>query len=129
MLFYLFAAINGLALSMIFAIYTMASIAQTFFITAGTFGAMSIFGYTTKQDLSKIGSFLYMALIGLIILAEGEKGDHCREEQAEGHAQIHAFHHCVYPLSQREVLTAVLRHVERIIIFVFHNIYEYVLLN
>ncbi len=52
---------------MIFAIYTMASIAQTFFITAGTFGAMSIFGYTTKQDLSKIGSFLYMALIGLII--------------------------------------------------------------
>ena len=67
MLFYLFAAINGLALSMIFAIYTMASIAQTFFITAGTFGAMSIFGYTTKQDLSKIGSFLYMALIGLII--------------------------------------------------------------
>lgn len=66
-LFYLFAVINGLALSSIFVVYTGASIAKTFFITAGTFGGMTIFGYTTKQDLSKIGSLLYMALWGLII--------------------------------------------------------------
>lgn len=66
-LFYIFAVINGLALSMIFAAYSPGSIAKTFFITAGTFGAMSVFGYTTKQDLTKFGSFLIMALIGLII--------------------------------------------------------------
>ncbi len=66
-LFYLFAMINGLALSPIFAVYTGASIAKTFFICAGTFGAMSIYGYTTKSDLSRIGSLLYMALFGLII--------------------------------------------------------------
>lgn len=66
-LFYLFAIVNGLALCPIFAIYTGASIAKTFFICAGTFGAMSIFGYTTKSDLSKLGSLLYMALFGLII--------------------------------------------------------------
>lgn len=66
-MFYLFAVINGLALSSIFVVYTGASIAKTFFITAGTFGGMTIFGYTTKQDLSKIGSLLYMALWGLII--------------------------------------------------------------
>ena len=66
-LFYLFAVINGLALSSIFLVYTGASLAKTFFITAGTFGGMTVFGYTTKQDLSKIGSLLYMALWGLII--------------------------------------------------------------
>ena len=66
-LFYVFAVINGLALSSIFLVYTGTSIAKTFFITAGTFGGMTIFGYTTKQDLSKIGSLLYMALWGLII--------------------------------------------------------------
>lgn len=66
-LFYLFAVINGLALSSIFYVYTKTSIAKTFFITAGTFGGMTVFGYTTKQDLSKIGSILYMALWGLII--------------------------------------------------------------
>lgn len=66
-LFYLFAVINGLALSFIFLAYTGASIAKTFFITAGTFGGMTVFGYTTKQDLSKIGSILYMALWGLIL--------------------------------------------------------------
>ena len=65
--FYLFAVINGLALSSIFVVYTGASIAKTFFITAGTFGGMTVFGYTTKQDLSKMGSILYMALWGLII--------------------------------------------------------------
>lgn len=67
LLFYLFAVVNGLTLSPIFVIYTHTSIAKTFFITAGTFGAMSIFGYTTRQDLSRWGSMLIMALIGLII--------------------------------------------------------------
>lgn len=66
-LFYIFAVLNGLTLTPIFAIYTQASIAKTFFITAGTFGAMSIYGYTTNADLSKIGKILFMALIGLII--------------------------------------------------------------
>ncbi len=66
-LFYLFAVVNGLTLTPIFLVYTGASIAKTFFITAGTFGAMSIYGYTTNQDLSKIGNILFMALIGLII--------------------------------------------------------------
>lgn len=66
-LFYLFAVVNGLMLAPIFIVYTGASIAKTFFITAGTFGAMSIFGFTTGQDLSKFGRILFMALIGLII--------------------------------------------------------------
>ncbi|MDE6049573.1 MAG: Bax inhibitor-1/YccA family protein [Paramuribaculum sp.] len=67
MLFFLFAVINGLALFPIFIVYTGVSIAKTFFITAGTFGAMSIYGYFTSQDLSKWGSVLIMALFGLII--------------------------------------------------------------
>ena len=67
MLFYLFAVVNGLMLSSIFVVYSMTAIVKTFFITAGTFGAMSIYGYFTSQDLSKIGSYLIMALIGLII--------------------------------------------------------------
>lgn len=66
-LFILFAVINGLSLFPIFYIYTGASIAKTFFITAGTFGAMSIYGYCTNRDLSRWGSILFMALIGLII--------------------------------------------------------------
>ncbi|MCM1029013.1 MAG: Bax inhibitor-1/YccA family protein [Pseudoflavonifractor sp.] len=66
-LFFLFAIVNGLMLFPIFMVYTHTSIAKTFFITAGTFGAMSIFGYTTSQDLTKWGNFLFMALIGLII--------------------------------------------------------------
>ena len=66
-LFYLFAVINGLMLCTIFLVYSPAAITKTFFITAGTFGAMSIYGYTTSSDLSKIGSYLFMALIGLII--------------------------------------------------------------
>lgn len=69
LLFFLFATVNGLMLAPIFLIYTGASIAKTFFITAGTFGAMSIYGYTTNADLSKIGHILMMALIGLIIAA------------------------------------------------------------
>lgn len=66
-LFFLFAVVNGLALSPIFIADTLTSIAKTFFITAGTFGAMSIYGYFTSNDLSKMGSILFMALIGLII--------------------------------------------------------------
>lgn len=66
-LFFLFAVVNGLSLAPIFLLYTLTSIAKTFFITAGTFGAMSVYGYFTTRDLSKMGSILFMALIGLII--------------------------------------------------------------
>jgi uncharacterized protein len=63
----IFAALNGLSLGSIFLIYTTASIAKTFFITASTFGAMSLYGYSTKKDLTSLGSFAYMGLIGLVI--------------------------------------------------------------
>ncbi|MBO5703895.1 MAG: Bax inhibitor-1/YccA family protein [Bacteroidaceae bacterium] len=66
-LFVLFSILNGVTLSSIFLVYTMESIALTFYITAGTFGAMSLVGYFTKKDLSTMGRFLVMALIGLII--------------------------------------------------------------
>ena len=66
-LFYLYSALNGVVLAPIFLVYTGASIAMTFAITAGTFGAMTIFGYVTSQDLSKFGSILFMALIGLVV--------------------------------------------------------------
>jgi len=65
--FWGFATVMGLSLSSIFAVYTDASIAKVFFITAATFGAMSLWGYTTKRDLTGMGSFLFMGLIGLII--------------------------------------------------------------
>ena len=65
--FWIFAALMGLSLSSIFIAYTGTSITRVFFITAGTFGAMSIYGYTTKRDLTKLGSFLMMGLIGIII--------------------------------------------------------------
>ena len=65
--FWIFAALMGLSLSSIFLVYTGTSITRVFFITAGTFGAMSIYGYTTKRDLTKFGSFLMMGLIGIII--------------------------------------------------------------
>lgn len=67
-LFFLFAVVNGLTLSMIFMVYTLVSIFKTFLITAGVFGAMSVYGFFTTQDLTRIGSFLMMALWGLIIL-------------------------------------------------------------
>ena len=67
LLFYLFAIVNGLSLSIIVAVYTPASIFKTFLITSAVFGAMSIYGYFTTQDLTKIGTFLRMALIGLVI--------------------------------------------------------------
>ena len=65
--FWAFAAVMGLSLSSIFAVYTDASITKVFFITAGTFGAMSLYGYTTRRDLTQFGSFLMMGLIGIII--------------------------------------------------------------
>ena len=68
-LFYAYSILNGITLTPIFLAYTGVSIATTFAITAGTFGAMTIFGYVTRQDLSKMGSFLFMALIGLIVCA------------------------------------------------------------
>lgn len=67
LLFYAFAVLNGLTLAPIFMVYTQTSIAKTFFITAGTFGAMSIYGFFTSSDLTKFGSLFFMALIGLII--------------------------------------------------------------
>jgi hypothetical protein len=66
-LFWAFAAVMGLSISYIFLAYSGASIARVFFITAGTFAAMSLFGYTTKRDLTGMGSFLFMGLIGIII--------------------------------------------------------------
>ncbi len=62
-----YSLLNGLTLSIIFLIYTSVSIASTFMITGVTFGVMSLYGYTTKQDLSKIGNILVMALIGFLI--------------------------------------------------------------
>ena len=67
LLFTVYAALNGVTLSAIFLLYDITTIGQVFFITAGTFGAMAFFGYTTKKDLSVIGHTLYMALIGLIL--------------------------------------------------------------
>ena len=66
-LFWAFCATMGASLTNIFLIYTSESIVRVFFITAGTFGAMSLWGYTTKPDLSRFGSFLMMGLIGIII--------------------------------------------------------------
>lgn len=67
LLFVLYSVINGALLSSIFFVYTTSSIATVFFITAGTFAAMSIYGYTTKSDLTSWGKILIMALIGLIV--------------------------------------------------------------
>jgi FtsH-binding integral membrane protein len=65
--FWAYAALVGLSLSGIFFVYTGSSIARTFFITAATFLAMSLFGYTTRADLARTGSFLLMGLVGIII--------------------------------------------------------------
>ena len=67
LMFILYSVINGALFSSIFLIYTASSIAIVFFITAGTFGVMALIGYTTKTDLTSIGKYLFMALIGLII--------------------------------------------------------------
>ena len=65
--FLLYSVLNGLTMSVIFMAYTSNSIATTFYITAGTFAAMSFYGYTTKRDLTSIGNMAFMALIGIII--------------------------------------------------------------
>jgi FtsH-binding integral membrane protein len=65
--FWAFAAVMGLSMASIFLVFTGASIARVFFITAAMFGGMSFYGYTTKRDLSGWGSFLFMGLIGIII--------------------------------------------------------------
>jgi uncharacterized protein len=66
-LFFVYAGLLGLSLASIFLIYTQQSIMQVFFITAATFGAMSLWGYTTQRDLTAVGSFMFMGLIGIII--------------------------------------------------------------
>ena len=65
--FWIFSGVKGLSMAYIFIAFTGASIARVFFITAGTFAGMSLYGYTTKKDLSGWGSFLFMGLIGIII--------------------------------------------------------------
>lgn len=67
LLFMAYSIVNGLTLSSIFLVYTMESIGHVFFITAGTFGAMAVIGYTTKTDLTSFGKIMFMALIGIII--------------------------------------------------------------
>jgi hypothetical protein len=67
LMFFGYSFLNGLTLSTIFLIYTKSSIANTFFVTAGTFAVMSVYGYTTKRDLTSMGSFLMMGLFGVII--------------------------------------------------------------
>ena len=62
-----YSLLTGLTLSSIFIVYTYSSIASTFVVSAGMFGAMSLYGYTTKRDLSGMGSMLFMALIGLVL--------------------------------------------------------------
>ncbi|MDX7988305.1 Bax inhibitor-1/YccA family protein [Xenorhabdus sp. 12] len=66
-LFMLYSMLTGLTLSSIFVVYTSSSIASTFVVSAGMFGALSVYGYTTKRSLSGLGSFLFMGLIGIIL--------------------------------------------------------------
>jgi FtsH-binding integral membrane protein len=68
-LFVVYSLLNGVTLSAILLLYTATSVAATFFVTAGMFGAMAIYGFVTKKDLSSWGSFLFMGLIGIIIAA------------------------------------------------------------
>lgn len=65
--FLLYSGLTGLSLSVVFAVYTMSSVALTFFVTAALFGSMAAYGYLTRTDLSSLSSFLFMGLIGLII--------------------------------------------------------------
>jgi uncharacterized protein len=65
--FFIYAALVGMSLSIIFHIYTSSSITRVFFISAATFGALSLWGYTTRRDLSGVGTFLFMGLIGIVI--------------------------------------------------------------
>src|ERR1700733_12104109 len=65
--FWIYASLVGIGIAPILLVYTGASVAEVFFITAATFGAMSLWGYTTRRDLSGMGSFLFMGLIGIVI--------------------------------------------------------------
>lgn len=67
LLFWVYSGLMGLSLAGVFYVFTGASIARVFFITAATFGAMSLYGYTTQRDLSAVGSFMFMGLIGIVI--------------------------------------------------------------
>ena len=67
LLFWVYSGLMGLSLAGVFYVFTGASIARVFFITAATFGAMSLYGYTTQRDLSGMGSFMFMGLIGIVI--------------------------------------------------------------
>ena len=67
LLFFVYAALVGLSLSTIFLVYTEGSITRVFFISAATFGALSLWGYTTRRDLSGFGTFLFMGVIGIVI--------------------------------------------------------------
>ncbi|TYO95769.1 hypothetical protein EDC39_11726 [Geothermobacter ehrlichii] len=67
LIFLLYSALNGVTFAAIFLVYTSSSIASTFFIAAGTFAAMSVYGYTTRRDLTGWGSFFFMGLVGIII--------------------------------------------------------------
>lgn len=67
LLFFVYAALNGVTFSVLFVVYTLGSVAHTFLATAVLFGVMSVIGFTTKMDLSKMGSFLFMGVIGLFI--------------------------------------------------------------
>ncbi len=68
-LFYVFAALMGLSISSILLVYTQTSIANAFFITAATFGSLSLYGYVTKRDLGPMGAFLFMGVIGIILVS------------------------------------------------------------
>jgi len=67
MVFWLYSGLMGLSLAMVFLAFTGTSVARVFFITAGTFAGMSLYGYTTQRDLSQFGAFLFMGLIGIVI--------------------------------------------------------------
>jgi hypothetical protein len=66
-IFWVYAGLMGISLASVFLVFTGASVARVFFITAGTFAAMSLYGYTTKRDLSQLGAFMFMGLIGIVI--------------------------------------------------------------
>ena len=69
MMFWIYAALVGVSLASIFMVFTHTSIVRVFFITAASFGALSLWGYTTQRDLSGMGSFLLMGLFGIILAA------------------------------------------------------------
>jgi FtsH-binding integral membrane protein len=89
LIFILYSALNGLTLSGIFVVYTAESIEFTFYVTAGTFAAMTLYGYTTKNDLSGWGNFLSMGLVGLVISAIVGSGHRNHQHYQECYIQNH----------------------------------------